>query len=245
MKKSMVFALMMVLMLALYGCGSSARMSQNTAVNEREGKAEYHLSFADSLETAGAFQGASLVYKMVAELFPNSAYYANAVRNLGHLYISPFNSVRNDSIALYWFTKHLEISWLPRGERSRSVIVASMIRERMQFSSLDNRKVNMIDSLTSLARIQAAELNAQSKKIADLTSDLEQTDNDLHILLEFQKNPTVARRDSLNVVGSANVQRFAEAADAQEARKNTEQTSDQLRKLREIDLRALQRRTKR
>ncbi len=240
MKKVVLFALM----IALSGCGSAAYIPEKNAVSGREAKGEYHLSFADSLETAGAFQGASLVYTMVAELYPNTMYYANAVRNLAHLYINPFNTARNDSIALYWFTKHLELSWLPRGERARSVIIASLIRERMQFSSVVNRRLNMIDSLTSLARIQAAELNAQSKKIAELSSDLEQTDNDLHILLEFQKNPTVARRDSLNV-GGTDVQKFAEAADAQQARKNAEQTSDQLRKLREIDLRALQRRAKR
>ena len=240
MKKIVLCALI----IALGGCISSSNVSDNNTISERESKAEYHLSFADSLETAGAFQGASLVYKMVAELYPNSTYYANAVRNLGHLYINPFNTARNDSIALYWFTKHLEISWLPRGERARSVIISSMIRERMQLSSISNRRLNMIDSLSSLARIQSAELNAQSKKIAELTSDLEQTDNDLHILLEFQKNPTVARRDSLNT-GSPDVQKFAEAANIQQDRKNAEQTSEQLRKLREIDLRALQRRAKR
>jgi hypothetical protein len=232
------------LMFALGGCGSSAQVHENKASDERETNAEYHLAFADSLETAGAFQGASLVYKMLAELYPNSIYYASAVRNLGHVYVNPFNTARNDSIALYWFTKHLEIPWLLRGERARSVIISSMIRERLQFNAVNHRRQDVIDSLTSLARIQSAEVNAQSKKIAELTSDLEQTDNDLRILLEFQKNPTVARRDSLSGV-SPDVQRFAEAADVQQARKSAEQTNEQLRKLREIDLRALQRRAKR
>lgn len=239
--KNMVMCAMMVV---FGGCASTSNVSDNKQGSERESKAEYHLNFADSLETAGAFQGASLVYKMVAELFPNSIHYANALRNLGHLYVNPFNTARNDSIALFWFTKHLEISWLPRGERARSVIISSLIRERMQFNSLNNRRQTVIDSLSSLARIQAAELNAQSKKIAELTSDLEQTDNDLHILLEFQKNPTVARRDSLTRA-NPNVQKFAEAASVEQDRKSAEQTSDQLRKLREIDMRALQRRAKR
>jgi hypothetical protein len=212
---------------------------------DKESQADYHLQFADSLETAGSFQGAALVYKMVAELFPNSQHYANAVRNLGHLYINPFNPTRNDSIALYWFTRHLAITWLPRGERTRSVIISSMIRERMQVSSVDNRKSSIIDSLTSLARIQSAELNAQSKKIADLTSDLAQTDNDLQILLEFQKNPTVARRDTLNTSTNLNLPKIAEATDSPQVRKKSDQSTDQLQKLRDIDLRALQRRTKR
>ena len=211
----------------------------------KESHADYHLQFADSLETAGSFQGASLVYKMVAELFPNTPHYANAVRNLGHLYINPFNPTRNDSIALHWFTKHLEITWLPRGERTRSVIISSMIRERMQVSKVDRRQTNIIDSLSSLARIQSAELNAQSKKIAELTSDLAQTDNDLQILLEFQKNPTVARRDTLNTSSNPNLQKLADATETPQARKKNDQSTDQLQKLREIDLRALQRRTKR
>ena len=120
-----------------------------------------------------------------------------------------------------------------------------MIRERMQVSSVDNRKSSIIDSLTSLSRIQSAELIAQSRKIADLTSDLAQTDNDLQILLEFQKNPTVARRDTLNTSASPNSPRIAEATDSPQIRKKTDQSTDQLQKLRDIDLRALQRRTKR
>lgn len=230
--------------LAMSGCGAAVQMPATTTLSEREAKAEYHLEFADSLETAGAFQGASLVYKMVAELYPNTMYYANAVRNLGHLFVNPFNSARNDSVALYWFTKHLELSWLPRGERARSVITASLIRERMQVTSVEDRNHVVIDSLSSLARIQAAELNAQSKKIAELTSELEQTDTDLRILLEFQKNPTVARRDSLANGGTV-AQKFAESEEAQQAKKSTDQSSEQLKKLREIDLRALQRRTRR
>lgn len=233
-----------VILIGMLGCGGGMSVQNDKPLSESEAKAEYHLSFADSLETAGAFQGAALVYKMVAELYPNTRYYADAVRNLGHVYISPFNTARNDSIALYWFKKHLELTWLSRGERARSVIISSMIRERMQYGSEDARRGNVIDSLTSLARIQAAEINAQSKKIAELTADLEQTDNDLHILLEFQKNPTVARRDSLSA-GSATLQRFAEVAESEAEKKSTDQTNEQLKKLREIDLRVLQRRAKR
>jgi hypothetical protein len=172
-------------------------------------------------------------------------YYADAVRNLGNVYINPFNSARNDSIALYWLTKHLEISWLPRGERTRSVILSSMIRERMQVTAVDNKRLNAIDSLATLVRVQASELDGQSQKITSLQSELEQTDNDLRILLEFQKNPSLARRDSLNQSASSGVQKFADAAEAQQSKERTRQSNEQLQKLREIDLRALQRRTKR
>jgi hypothetical protein len=212
---------------------------------EDDQKAEYQLRFADSLETAGAFQGAALAYRMVAELYPNTMHYANAVRNLGHLYINPFNATHNDSIALYWLTKHLEISWLPRGERTRSVIVSSMIRERMQVTTIDNMLIQTIDSLATVARIHTSELSAQAKKIESLQSELEQTDNDLQILLEFQKNPSVAKRDSLNQTANSGVQKFAEAADAQQSKERVKQSNEHLQKLREIDLRALQRRTKR
>ncbi len=212
--------------------------------SEQDMRAEYQLQFADSLETAWAFQGAALAYRMVAELYPNTMYYAHAVRNLAHLYINPFNTARNDSLALMWFTKHLEISWLPRGERTRSVIVSSMVRERMQVTSVDDKRLTTIDSLTTITRIHAAELDAQSKRIASLQSELEQTDNDLQILLEFQKNPSIAKRDTLNQSANASVQKFAEAAQAQQSKEKTKQSNEQLSKLREIDLRALQRRTK-
>ncbi|HXG00840.1 MAG TPA: hypothetical protein VNL69_08635 [Bacteroidota bacterium] len=229
--------------LAFVGCSATGPTMTTTATDEREAKAEYHFAFADSLENAGAFQGAALVYKMVAELYAGTEHYANAIRNLGLLYINPFNGARNDSIALYYFTKHLEIPSLPRGERARSLIIASMIRERMQFNSIENRRVRAIDSLSSLARIQAAELNAQSKKIAELTADLEQTDNDLQILLELQKSTDYAKRDSILSANPA-LQKFAEATEVQQARRAQEQ-SEQLKKIREIDLRALQRRARR
>lgn len=240
----MIKVLACTVVASLLGFASVAQAQSAKNPSERETKAEYHLSFADSLETAGAFQGASLVYKMVVELYPNSVYYAEAVRSLGHLYINPFNTARNDSIALYWFKKHLEIPWLQRGERSRSVIVSSLVRERLKSNTTDSRRADVIDSLSQLARIQAAEIAAQSKRIAELRSDLEQTDTDLHILLEFQKNPIVTRRDSL-AASSTTLQRLAEATDSQQERKNVEQSNEQLRKLREIDLRALQRRSKR
>lgn len=240
MVKMAYYALTCVL---LAGCASTNTRMDNPAQNEQDAKAEYHFAFADSLETAGAFSGAALVYKMVADLFSGTEHYATAIRNLGLLYINPFNPARNDSIALYYFTKHLEIPSLSRGERARSVILASMIRERMQFNTSDARRQRAIDSLSSLARIQAAELNAQSKKIAELTADLEQTDNDLQILLELQKNADFARRDSILAANPA-LQKFAEAADVQQARRAQEQ-QEQLRKIREIDLRALQRRARR
>jgi hypothetical protein len=212
---------------------------------EQELRAEYHLHFADSLETAGAFQGAILVYKMVAELYPNTTYYASAVRNLGYLYINPFNDASNDSLALFWFARHLEISWLPRGERTRSVIISSLVRERMNVTNVETKRLQVIDSLTTVSRIQASELELRAKKIAELQSELEQTDNDLQILLEFQKNPTVARQDTLNRPTTLNAQKIAEAADLQQSKDRSKQSADQLQKLREIDLRALQRRTKR
>ncbi|MBI5471430.1 MAG: hypothetical protein HY961_03705 [Ignavibacteriae bacterium] len=235
----------LLLLTALVACLGAALRGQEK--DDPDSRATYHLSFADSLETAGAFQGAALVYKMVAELYPGTMAYADAVRNLAHLYVNPFNSARNDSIALSWFVKHLEIPWLPRGERTRSVIMASLVRERMQFSTVEGRRSSVVDSLRTLARIQSAELNAQSKKIVELSSELEQTDNDLQILLEFQKNPTVARKDT--TIPSSTAQKLADANESttQAKRKTdrTEQSNDQLQKLREIDLRALQRRAKR
>lgn len=215
--------------------------------DENASSADTHLAFADSLETAGSFQGAALVYKMIAELYPHSAEYAAAIRNLGHLYVNPFNTARNDSIALYWFRKHLEIPTLIKAERRRSVIVASLIRDRMQGAFSKDRRDFLIDSLTTLARIQESELNAQADKIAELTSELYQTDIDLQILLDFQKNPAVAKQEP-SQGSKALAQKIA--AKPPQAKKKPEllsavQSDDQLRKLREIDLRALQRRAKR
>jgi hypothetical protein len=227
-----------------FGCSSALTSAEGDRLTDAERKAQYQLTFADSLENSRAYLGAATVYKVVVELYPNTPYYAEAVRGLAYLFMNPFNSARNDSIALYWFTKHLEIQSLPRAERSRSLIVASMLRDRMQIAAQNARKNQIIDSLSAVARIQAMELDVKTKKIADITADLEQTDNDLRILLDFQRNPTVSRRDSEGILGSDS-QRIAEVDEVEQARRAAEQTNEQLRKLREIDLRALQRRAKR
>jgi hypothetical protein len=125
------------------------------------------------------------------------------------------------------------------------VIISSLVRERMNVTNVETKRLQVIDSLTTVSRIQASELELRAKKIAELQSELEQTDNDLQILLEFQKNPTVARQDTLNRPTTLNAQKIAEAADLQQSKDRSKQSADQLQKLREIDLRALQRRTKR
>ena len=208
---------------------------------------ENHLSFADSLETAGSFQGATLVYKMIAELYPQSAEYSIAVRNLGHLYVNPFNPVRNDSVALYWVRKHMEIRTLPKAERRRSVILAALIRDRMQGLSSKDRRDYLIDSLTSLSRAQQAELRSQAEKVNQLTSELYQTDLDLQILLDYQKKPFATREDPLPPAKPKKQKAAPKTATASKSPEllTAVHSGDQLQKLREIDLRALQRRAKR
>ncbi len=206
-----------------------------------------HLAFADSLETAGSFQGAALVYKMIAELYPQSPEYATAVRNLGHLYVNPFNPTRSDSIALFWVRKHLEIPTLVRAERRRSVILASLIRDRRLGVFSKDRRDYLIDSLTSLSRNQELQLRSQGEKINQLTSELYQTDIDLQVLLDYQKESPVSTKAA--VVPAKSVKQKP-APKTLAARENPEAITasrhdDELQKVREIDLRAVQRRAKR
>ncbi len=208
---------------------------------------ESHLAFADSLETAGSFQGAALVYKMIAELYPQSAEYASATRNLGFLYVNPFNPSHNDSIALYWVRKHLEIPTLLRAERRRAVVFSSLVRDRMQRAFGKDRRDALVDSLTILIRMQEAELTVQAETIDELKSDLDQTDLDLQILLDHQKKPAVVKHEAVKPIKQP-AQKIADRLPS--AKKKPElisgtQSGDQLQKLREIDLRALQRRAKR
>lgn len=205
-----------------------------------------HLAFADSLETAGSFQGAALVYKMIAELYPQSPEYATAVRNLGHLYVNPFNPTRSDSIALFWVRKHLEIPTLVRAERRRSVILASLIRDRMLGVFSKDRRDYFIDSLTSLSRNQESQLRSQNEKINQLSSELYQTDIDLQVLLDYQKQSPV----STKAVVPTKSAKQKPAPKTLPARENPEAITasrhdDELQKVREIDLRAVQRRAKR
>ena len=163
-------------MLLCAGCGPGASLR-----NDSETRAEYHMQLGDSLEIVNALREAALEYRLVAELYPTTTSYAEAVRKSAFLYSNPMNPARDDSVSLYWFRKYVSLP-ISREERTTAEIYVTML-ERLTILRNEIKSNNIIvDSLQSVARRQVAELASKNKRIQDLEVDLKRTTTELQNL---------------------------------------------------------------
>ncbi len=167
-----------LLISGLHGCKTTSPVSVSS-----EDLAEYHMRVADSLEAASALREAALEYKLVAELYPTTSHYPNAVRNTALLYSNPTNPAGDDSLSLEWFQTYLTLT-IPREERVKAEIYVTMLERINDLRREMNRRSLSIDSLQSVARKQAGDMAARSKKIQELEAELKKTTVELQNLRE-------------------------------------------------------------
>lgn len=148
-----------------------------------ESRAEYHMRIADSLEAATALPEASLEYKLVAELYPKTSHYPNAVRNTALLYSNPTNPAVDDSLALQWFQTYLRLS-ISREEKVKAEIYVTMLKRLTKLRKEIHRQSATTDSLLSVTRRQSSELASRNKKVQELESELKKTTFELEKLRE-------------------------------------------------------------
>jgi len=166
------------LMIWISACGSSS-----TVEISDEDRAEYHMRIADSLEAASALREAALEYKLVAELYPTTSHYPEAVRNTALLYSNPANPSGDDSLSLRLFQTYLTLP-IPREERVKAEIYVTMLLHINDLRKEMNRRAASIDSLQSFTRKQSTEIAGKTKKIQDLEADLKKTALELQSLRE-------------------------------------------------------------
>ncbi len=164
--------------LALAGCASSYVGDEDS-----ERRAAYHMHLADSLEALNALQQAALEYRLVAELYPTTSHYPNAVRNTALLFSNPANPAIDDSVALHWFGAYLDLP-IPREERVKAEIYVTMLKRIMTLRAELNRRSGVIDSLTQASRRQSTDLSARNKRIQDLEAELKKMNLELQNLRE-------------------------------------------------------------
>lgn len=173
--------------LIMGGC-SSSRMDSDT-----ESRAAYHMALADSLEKALTLDQATLEYQIVAQHYPSSSVYPNAVRKTSLLYLNPDNPMRNDSLALHWVSTYLAlpIQW-PDREEAR---VQLALLERVTALERDlGRRRHVADSLAAVTRKQDAQLSAQTQQLQALQNELRQVRQELNKLKQVDVQINKSRR---------------------------------------------------
>lgn len=164
--------------IGLGACGTSTPVDLSS-----EARAEYHMLVADSLEAASALREAALEYKLVAELYPTTSHYPNAVRNTALLYSNPANPAGDDSLSLQWFQTYLTLP-IPREEKVKAEMYVTMLQRINNLRSEINRRGSSIDSLQALTRKQSGDITAKNKKVQDLEAELKKTTIELQNLRE-------------------------------------------------------------
>lgn len=164
--------------IGLTGCRSTSPV-----VVSSEDLAEYHMRVADSLEAASALREAALEYKLVAELYPTTSHYPNAVRNTALLYSNPANPAGDDSLSLQWFQNYLTLS-IPREEKVKAEIYVTMLQRINDLRREINRRETSVDSLQAVTRKQVGEIAVKGKKVQDLEGELKKTTVELQNLRE-------------------------------------------------------------
>lgn len=164
--------------LAVAGCAGS-----KVGDEDSERRAAYHMHLADSLEALNALQQAALEYRLVAELYPTTSHYPNAVRNTALLFSNPANPAMDDSVSLHWFKAYLDLP-IQREERVKAEIYVTMLNRIMTLRTELNRRSGVIDSLNQLSRRQSTDSSARNKRIQDLEAELKKTNMELQNLRE-------------------------------------------------------------
>ncbi|MBI4534841.1 MAG: hypothetical protein HY708_01095 [Ignavibacteriae bacterium] len=151
--------------------------------SDSESRAEYHMMLADSLETKRALREAVLEYKLVAELYPHTSYFPIAIRNTALLYSNPLNPAVDDSAALHWFEKYLDLA-PSKEERTKAEIYVTMLRRITALQREISRRTGIADSLIVAARRLGIDLAARNRRILELEADLVKSNEELQKLRE-------------------------------------------------------------
>jgi hypothetical protein len=123
-------------------------------------------------------------YAAIVDQYPQSTYYAFALRKAGLLYASEYSASRNDSLALGWLTSYLRFP-LKKPEREDIQACISLL-QRIQLLHDENARRSVVaDSLMAVTRKQATTLSATSRRIQDLEAEIQQTQGELKKMKEI------------------------------------------------------------
>jgi hypothetical protein len=170
---------LLLLALVAWGC------SEPEILKESDGRspADRHMQLGEMLEGKSKLREATFEYTLVAELYPTSGHYPEAVLRAAMLFSNPENPVYSDTASNYWFERYLKLS-LDDDERA---LVERLIQEQHMTSRLrsDSLRVAAVaDSLQGIIRKQGSDATARAKRIQDLETELARINQELKQLRE-------------------------------------------------------------
>jgi hypothetical protein len=146
-------------------------------------RAGRHMKTADSLESVSQLREAALEYVIVAELYPSTAYYPEAVRKAALLLSNLMNSAPDDSVALHWARVYLHAA--PSiGRQTEAKSYVELMERIVQLRHEITLHQIRTDSLIAVALKQSSELSAQSRRIQELQAELASATEELKKLRE-------------------------------------------------------------
>ena len=114
----------------------------------------------------------------MAEHYPGTSPYRDAVRKAALIYCDPLNPAANDSIALYWLGVYGRMKLTMDEERMVRDITALLQRVKTLRQRI-SRGATTTENLNSEAKKRTATLNSQARRIQELEEELQRTNQEL------------------------------------------------------------------
>ena len=148
-----------------------------------ESEARRHLSRAESLEKASALPEAAVEYAFVAEHYPSTSCFPEAVRKAALLYSMPSNPAADESSALRWMQTYRALP-LTAEEKQHVELHIVLLQQLLSLKNSRARETNSREKLSALATRRGADLLALAKRIQELEAELHRVSQELEGLKE-------------------------------------------------------------
>ncbi len=174
--RSLIFAL---LLLMTAGCATPVPEQPRP----EESEARRHLSRAEFFEKTAAFEAAAFEYTFVAENYPSTTYYSEAVRKAALLYSMPSNPGADQASALRWLRAYLTLT-LPEEEKRDVELHVALLQQVQSLKDSIARDKNSRQKLLELATRRGKDLHDLAKRIQELETELQKATQELEELKE-------------------------------------------------------------
>ena len=166
-----------ILCFFLAGCASQSRNLN------LETQARSHMDRAAVLEDSSSYEQAAREYAIVADRYPSTSYYKNAVWKAAVLNIHPANSKIDTSTTRFWLNTYLGLPLTPEEKQNATLFVAMIERInglQAQLSSLVSER----DKLLDVTRKQSDDIASGNQRLGELEAELAQARDELEKLKE-------------------------------------------------------------
>jgi cell division septation protein DedD len=159
--------IIIVLCLLMTSCVSQMRGSES----ESALKAREYMERAAALEKAEAYRQAAKEYAMVAEQYPSTSYYKQAVWKAALLNIHPANPEIDYNEGLRWLNVYLKQPLSP-AEKEFATVYVSMVEHINDLQAQLSSMVEERDKLLEITQKQSSEIESETKRRKELEAEL-------------------------------------------------------------------------